>query len=250
VETLSDAPCPIKLCAWRSCHFRCQGYFHFGACWTKGGSTMRLLIVVAGLVVSGGAAQANCFNYEESGAAPATALMCIEGSCAETSATFECGNAGGAQFGFDNGVNIDCIAQGGVSACAISVEGRRVLEQAVTCTNLTDEPVCRGLPKPCDAHMDTIRAGFQAVPEFARMDVQSVLQSMRYYMNFDTFPAQPASIDGAWGPRTEAAFQRFCANDLHRIGTQRPGRLSEQEAFNLARSINDLMEVLGDQEDM
>lgn len=207
---------------------------------------MRLAVLVAGLIFGGAAAQANCFNYEESGAAPATAFMCIEGNCAETAATFECANAGGAQFGFENGLSIDCIAQGGVSACAISLEGRRISEQAVTCTNLTDEPVCRSLPTPCDLNMGIIRAGFEAVPEFARMEAQSVLQSMRYYMNFDTIPAQPARIDGEWGPRTEAAFRRFCANDLDRIWTQSPGRLSEQEAYNLTRSLNDLTEVMGD----
>lgn len=208
---------------------------------------MRLVVLVAGLMFSGAAAQANCFNYDEGGAAPATALMCIEGNCTETAATFECANAGGAQFGFDNGLSIDCLAQGGVSACAISLQGRRLLEQAVTCTNLTDEPVCRGLPTPCDAHMSTIRAGFEAVPEFARMDAQSVLQSMRYYMNFDTIPSQPARIDGEWGPRTEAAFRRFCANDLDRVWTQSPGRLTEQEAYNLTRSLRDMLEVMGDQ---
>lgn len=210
---------------------------------------LRYGLIFSGLFV-GAAAQANCFNYSESSGSAPTAIMCIEGSCAETAATFECANAGGAQFGFDNGVSIDCIAQGGVSACAISLEGRRVLEQAVTCTNLTDEPICRGLPTACDSYMNLIRAGFEAAPDFARMEAQSALQLMGYYMNFDTIPAQPARIDGAWGRRTEAAVRRFCENDLVRIGTQSPGRVTEQEAYNLTRSLNDLLEVLGDQEDM
>lgn len=208
---------------------------------------LRFTALLTGLFISGAAAQASCFNYEESGGPAPTALMCIEGRCGETAATFECANASGGQFGFDNGLSVDCIAQGGVSACAISLEGRRVLEQAVTCTSLTDEAVCGSLPTPCDAQMGAIRAGFEAAPEYSRMGAQSVLQSMSYYMNFDTIPAQPAQIDGSWGARTEAAFRRFCANDLHRIGTQNPGRLTEQEAYNLTGSFNDLLEVMGDQ---
>lgn len=176
--------------------------------------------------------------------------MCVGGSCGETAATFECANSGGAQFGFDNGVSIECLEQGGVSECAISLGRRRVLDKEVTCTNLTDEPVCRGLPTPCDAYMGTIRAGFEASSESERMDAQAVLQFMRYYMNFDAIPAQPAEIDGRWGRRTEAAFRQFCANDLIRIWTQSPGRLNEQEAYNLTRSFTDLLEMLGDREDM
>lgn len=211
---------------------------------------LKYFILFVGYFVSVQASHASCFNYEESGGSGPTVLMCIGDSCGETAATLECASSGRAQFGFDNGVSIECLEQGGVSECAISLGSRRVLDKEVTCTNLTDEPVCRGLPTPCDAYMGTIRTGFEAASESERMDAQAVLQFMLYYMNFDAIPAQPAEIDGMWGNRTEAAFRQFCANDLIRMCTQNPGRLTEQEAYDVTHSLTDLLEVLGDQADM
>ena len=203
------------------------------------------------LMLSGQAAMAACFNYiERPDVVAPIALICISGNCSETAMTHECGNASGMQIGYDNGLSTECVAENGSSSCSLFSNGTPVSWNSVACSNLSEDPACGPLPSPCDAHMDTIERGFRAAPDHSRKDAQYVLQELGYYMNFDNFPAQPAAIDGLWGTRTQAAFSRFCANDLSSIGLQRPGQLNEREAYELVRYFGDLLEVLGDNEDM
>lgn len=203
------------------------------------------------LMLSGQAGLAACADYSERPDVIAPkALICISGNCSETAMTHECGNGSGMQIGYENGLSTECIAQNGGSSCSVLSNGITVSWNSVTCSNLSEDPACGPLPSPCDAHMDTIERGFRSAPDYSRKDAQYVLQELGYYMNFDTFPAQLAAIDGVWGARTQAAFQRFCANNLSNIALQRPGQINEREAYDLVRYFGDLLEVIGDNEEM
>jgi hypothetical protein len=203
------------------------------------------------LMLSGQAAMAGCFSYTERPDVVAPkALICASGNCSETAMTHECGNVSGMQIGYENGFSTECTAQNGSSACSVFSNGMQVSWRNVTCSNLSEEPACGPLPTPCDPHLGAIERGFRAAPDYSRKDAQYVLQALGYYKNFDTFPAQPAAIDGVWGARTQAAFRSFCANNLSSIALQRPGQISEREAYDLIRYFGDLLEAIGDNEEM
>jgi hypothetical protein len=180
-------------------------------------------------------ALAACANYEGREDAPAV-LLCEGGTCMEATLSYECGNAFGAQFGYSNGLSIDCVAENGASECAVSLSGRRITD-GLSCTNLNGSQGCTSaLATVCAPYMPGIRGSFDALPVVERMLAQELLQTYGHY-------PYDMAIDGVWGAGTQAAMERFCRSDLQYINLE-AGNVTVREAASIPQRLADLMRLV------